>query len=168
MSEFLAECQITVYFLSYCPFLGLSPMKAPQPMMVTPKGPAPTRTSLGPQSAPVPQQMTPMRPQMQPNTPIGFNVNTRQQTPGMQSSFYQSQSAGLMQRPIGMAPQSMPYRRTPYPIINHNQKGVLEKMVDYLVGDGPSSRFAMICRECLMHNGRCFSCNRSKSEITYE
>lgn len=132
---------------------GLSPMKAPQPMMVTPKGPAPMRTSLGPQSAPGQQQMTPMRPQMQPNTPIGFNVNTRQPNPAMQSSFYQAQSAGLMQRPIGMTPQSMPYRRTPYPIINHNQKGVIEKMVDYLVGDGPSSRFAMICRECLMHNG---------------
>lgn len=133
---------------------GLSPIKAPQPMAVTPKGPAPMKTSLGPQSAPAPQQMTPMRQQMQPNTPIGFNVNTRQPNPNMQSSFYQSQSAGLIQRPVGMVQQqSMAYRRTPYPIINHNQKGVIEKMVDYLVGDGPNSRFAMICQGCLMHNG---------------
>lgn len=49
--------------------------------------------------------------------------------------------------------QTMAYRRTPFPIINHNQKGVLEKMVDYLVGDGPVNRFAMICTECFMHNG---------------
>lgn len=45
------------------------------------------------------------------------------------------------------------YRRTPFPIINQSEKGVLEKMVDYLVGDGPTNRFAMICAECCMHNG---------------
>lgn len=135
---------------------GLSPMKGAQPIMTTPKGPAVSmRTSLGPQPASAPQhQGTPMRQQMQSNTPIGFNVNTRQPYPVMPSPFQQSQSAGLIQRPVGMVPQQgMPYRRTPYPVINHSQKGVIEKMVDYLVGDGPSSRFAMICRECLMHNG---------------
>lgn len=135
---------------------GLSPMKGAQPIMTTPKGPAVSmRTSLGPQPASAPQhQGTPMRQQMQSNTPIGFNVNTRQPYPGMPSPFQQSHSAGLIQRPVGMVPQQgMPYRRTPYPVINHSQKGVIEKMVDYLVGDGPSSRFAMICRECLMHNG---------------
>lgn len=124
---------------------GLSPMKAPQPMQMTPKGST--------QSAPG-AQMTPIR--MQLNTPIGLNVSARQQNPAMQGSFYQPNSSGVIQRPMGMAPgsmQSMPYRRTPYPIINHNQKGVIEKMVDYLVGDGPNSRFAMICSQCLMHNG---------------
>lgn len=133
---------------------GLSPMKASQPITTTPKGPV--RTSLAPQSAPAAQQqMTPMRQQMQSNTSIGFNVNTRQPPyQNMPSPFQQSQSSGLIHRPVGMVPQqTMPYRRTPYPVINHSQKGVIEKMVDYLVGDGPSSRFAMICRECLMHNG---------------
>lgn len=129
---------------------GLSPMKEPQPMQMTPKGSTQMRPA---QSAPGPQ-MTPIR--KQPNTPIGFNVSTRHQNPSMHGSVYQPQSAGVIQRPMGMAPgsmQSMPYRRTPYPIINHNQKGVIEKMVDYLVGDGPNSRFAMICSQCLMHNG---------------
>lgn len=121
-------------------------------MQMTPKGPNQMRPA---QSAPGPQ-MTPVRQQL-PNTPIGFNVSTRQPNPAMQGSFYQPQSAGIIQRPMGMAPgsmQTMPYRRTPYPIINHNQKGVIEKMVDYLVGDGPNSRFAMICSQCLMHNGK--------------
>lgn len=130
---------------------GLSPMKAPQPMQMTPKGPTQMRPA---QSAPGPQ-MTPVRQQM-PNTPIGFNVSARQPNPAMQGSFYQPHSAGVVQRPMGMAPgsmQTMPYRRTPFPIINHSQKGVIEKMVDYLVGDGPNSRFAMICSQCLMHNG---------------
>lgn len=125
---------------------GISPMKAPQPMAGTPKGPVPARAAHGPQSAPTQQQMTPMRPQMQPNTPMGVNANMRLPNPNMQTSFHQPQSAGPN-------PQSMPYRRTPYPIINHSEKGVIEKMVDYLVGDGPSSRFAMICQHCLMHNG---------------
>lgn len=58
----------------------------------------------------------------------------------------------------GTGSQRFQYRRlqklpTPYPIINQQEKGVLEKMVDYLIGDGPQNRFAMICRDCLSHNG---------------
>ncbi|KAJ8958773.1 hypothetical protein NQ314_006372 [Rhamnusium bicolor] len=30
---------------------------------------------------------------------------------------------------------------------------VLDKMVDYLVGDGPSNRYALICKKCNCHNG---------------
>lgn len=131
---------------------AMTPMKGPQPMPMTPKGPGPIRPQV-PHSAPGPQQMTPMGPGRQMvATPIGFNM--RQQTPMMQQQLQQQQQSGLIHRPMGMMPQqTMPYRRTPYPIINHNQKGVLEKMVDYLVGDGANSRFAMICKECLMHNG---------------
>lgn len=131
---------------------AMTPMKGPQPMPMTPKGPGPIRPQ-GTHSAPAPQQMTPMGPGRQMvATPIGFNM--RPQTPMMQQQLQQQQQSGLIHRPMGMMPQqTMPYRRTPYPIINHNQKGVLEKMVDYLVGDGANSRFAMICKECLMHNG---------------
>lgn len=132
---------------------AMTPMRGPQPMQMTPKGPGPIRPQV-PHSAPAPQQMTPMGPGRQMvATPVGFNM--RQQTPMTQQQLQQQQQqSGLIHRPVGMIPQqTMPYRRTPYPIINHNQKGVLEKMVDYLVGDGANSRFAMICRECLMHNG---------------
>lgn len=44
-------------------------------------------------------------------------------------------------------------RRTPFPIVNQNEKGVFEKIVDVLIGDGPGDRFAMICKECYAHNG---------------
>lgn len=44
---------------------------------------------------------------------------------------------------------------TPFPIINQNQKGLFEKIVDYLINDGPSSRYGMICKECYGHNGKC-------------
>lgn len=46
-----------------------------------------------------------------------------------------------------------PSQHTPFPIINQNAKTVLEKMVDFLIGDGPSSRYGMICKECHGHNG---------------
>jgi len=44
-------------------------------------------------------------------------------------------------------------KRTPYPIIDNSQKSVVDKMVDYLIGDGPANRFAMICQQCFKHNG---------------
>lgn len=52
---------------------------------------------------------------------------------------------------------------TPFPIINQSQKGLFEKMIDYLINDGPSSRYGMICKKCYGHNGKqcndCFSSN---------
>lgn len=45
-------------------------------------------------------------------------------------------------------------KRTPYPIIDNSQKSVVDKMVDYLIGDGASNRFAMICQQCYKHNGK--------------
>ncbi|KAL1512526.1 hypothetical protein ABEB36_002107 [Hypothenemus hampei] len=32
-------------------------------------------------------------------------------------------------------------------------RSVLDKMVDYLIGDGPSNRYALICKMCSSHNG---------------
>lgn len=33
-------------------------------------------------------------------------------------------------------------------------RSVLDKMVDYLVGDGPGNRYALICKNCSSHNGK--------------
>lgn len=44
-------------------------------------------------------------------------------------------------------------RRTPYPIVDQSSKSVVDKMVDYLIGDGPQNRFAMVCKDCFRHNG---------------
>lgn len=48
------------------------------------------------------------------------------------------------------------HKRTPYPIVDNTQKTVVDKMVDYLIGDGPANRFAMICQQCFKHNGEKF------------
>lgn len=32
-------------------------------------------------------------------------------------------------------------------------RGVMDKLVEFIVGDGPANRFALICRQCSSHNG---------------
>ncbi|XP_037944902.1 endoplasmic reticulum junction formation protein lunapark-B isoform X2 [Teleopsis dalmanni] len=45
------------------------------------------------------------------------------------------------------------FRRTPFPIVNQQNKSAFERVVDLLVGDGPQDRFGMICKKCYAHNG---------------
>ncbi|KXJ23332.1 endoplasmic reticulum junction formation protein lunapark-B [Exaiptasia diaphana] len=33
------------------------------------------------------------------------------------------------------------------------ERSTMDKVVEYLVGDGPSNRYALICKQCLSHNG---------------
>jgi hypothetical protein len=40
----------------------------------------------------------------------------------------------------------------PRPVLPRD-RSYLDKLVEYLVGDGPSSRYALICKNCESHNG---------------
>lgn len=40
----------------------------------------------------------------------------------------------------------------PRPVLPR-ERSVLDRFVDYIVGDGPSNRYALICRQCQSHNG---------------
>lgn len=33
------------------------------------------------------------------------------------------------------------------------ERGTMDRMMDYLVGDGPENRYALICSSCSSHNG---------------
>ncbi|XP_059470016.1 endoplasmic reticulum junction formation protein lunapark-B isoform X2 [Neocloeon triangulifer] len=55
----------------------------------------------------------------------------------------------LPQRPAGAMPAGPPMAR---PILPRD-RGVMDKLVEFIVGDGPSNRFALICRQCASHNG---------------
>ncbi|XP_078048079.1 zinc-ribbon metal-binding protein lunapark isoform X3 [Augochlora pura] len=71
--------------------------------------------------------------------------------------------------PVGMAPiQATPIGfqsnvrpvipvmgyRTPLPRpILARERSYLERLIDYIVGDGPSNRYALVCRQCYSHNG---------------
>ncbi|XP_067212278.1 endoplasmic reticulum junction formation protein lunapark-B isoform X2 [Linepithema humile] len=50
-------------------------------------------------------------------------------------------------------PASIGFRSPlPRPVLPH-QRTVIDRLVDYLVGDGPANRYALICRQCESHNG---------------
>ena len=40
----------------------------------------------------------------------------------------------------------------PRPILPR-ERGVVDRLLEYLVGDGPQNRYALICRNCYSHNG---------------
>eukprot|EP00092_Neocalanus_flemingeri_P095252 GFUD01121180.1.p1 GENE.GFUD01121180.1~~GFUD01121180.1.p1 ORF type:complete len:424 (-),score=140.10 GFUD01121180.1:42-1313(-) len=48
--------------------------------------------------------------------------------------------------------RSAPRPPLPRPVLPR-ARGYLAKCVEFLVGDGPSNRFALICRQCQSHNG---------------
>ncbi|XP_050482825.1 endoplasmic reticulum junction formation protein lunapark-A-like isoform X1 [Bombus huntii] len=56
----------------------------------------------------------------------------------------------------GIRPVNTPIRdyRTPLPRpVLPRQRTYLDRLIDYLVGDGPSNRYALVCRNCESHNG---------------
>ena len=48
--------------------------------------------------------------------------------------------------------RSVPGPPLPRPVLPR-ERGYLDKFVEFLVGDGPSNRYALICRQCESHNG---------------
>uniref|UniRef100_A0A2I3MXY0 Endoplasmic reticulum junction formation protein lunapark n=1 Tax=Papio anubis TaxID=9555 RepID=A0A2I3MXY0_PAPAN len=56
-----------------------------------------------------------------------------------------SQSAGI----TGLHPPGPPLARPILP----RERGALDRIVEYLVGDGPQNRYALICQQCFSHNG---------------
>lgn len=44
-------------------------------------------------------------------------------------------------------------RRTPFPVIDESSRSALDRIVDFIVGDGPQNRVGMICKQCHRHNG---------------
>ncbi|XP_034430516.1 endoplasmic reticulum junction formation protein lunapark-A [Hippoglossus hippoglossus] len=64
----------------------------------------------------------------------------------------------LMRRPVtpgtpvpgvGMHPPGPPLARPVLP----RDRGAMDRVIEYLVGDGPQNRYALICQQCLSHNG---------------
>ena len=82
---------------------------------------------------------------------VNSNISSLQQRLVLSTPVNQNRSIMTSSEPSALAVRSN--NRTPYPIIDPSSKGVVDKMVDYLIGDGPANRFAMICQECYKHNG---------------
>ncbi|XP_071387970.1 endoplasmic reticulum junction formation protein lunapark-A [Centroberyx affinis] len=50
---------------------------------------------------------------------------------------------------VGMHPPGPPLARPVLP----RERGAVDRVIEYLVGDGPQNRYALICQQCLSHNG---------------
>ncbi|KAG7227598.1 hypothetical protein INR49_005413 [Caranx melampygus] len=50
---------------------------------------------------------------------------------------------------VGMHPPGPPLARPVFP----RERGAMDRVIEYLVGDGPQNRYALICQQCLSHNG---------------
>ncbi|XP_069009950.1 endoplasmic reticulum junction formation protein lunapark-A [Embiotoca jacksoni] len=50
---------------------------------------------------------------------------------------------------VGMHPPGPPLARPVFP----RERGAVDRVVEYLVGDGPQNRYALVCQQCLSHNG---------------
>lgn len=49
----------------------------------------------------------------------------------------------------GMRPPGPPLARPILP----RERGAVDRVIEYLVGDGPQNRYALICQQCFSHNG---------------
>lgn len=65
-------------------------------------------------------------------------------TAGFHSPMRQPLSPGM-----GMHPPGPPLARPILP----RERGAVDRVIEYLVGDGPQNRYALICQQCLSHNG---------------
>ena len=61
----------------------------------------------------------------------------------------------IARRPASNTPivtRTPPGPPLPRPVLPR-ERGYMDRVVEYLVGDGPSNRYALICKQCQSHNG---------------
>ncbi|KAM9345401.1 endoplasmic reticulum junction formation protein lunapark-B-like [Symphorus nematophorus] len=112
------------------------PMGTPVPMAMTPAG---ARTPMGPGGTPV--EHVPL------SAPGG---------PPERSALSPSVLQGAVPRTpcspipgVGLHPPGPPLARPILP----KDRGAMDRVIEYLVGDGPQNRYALICQQCFSHNG---------------
>nr|XP_034990745.1 endoplasmic reticulum junction formation protein lunapark isoform X1 [Zootoca vivipara]XP_034990754.1 endoplasmic reticulum junction formation protein lunapark isoform X1 [Zootoca vivipara] len=114
---------------------NVSPLTPASPKQGSPKGPSPAPPTPGlqreisaPGGPPERSITSPLQPNVLPRHP-GSRATS---VPGM-----------------GLHPPGPPLARPILP----RERGALDRVVEYLVGDGPQNRYALICQQCSSHNG---------------
>ncbi|XP_071444365.1 endoplasmic reticulum junction formation protein lunapark-B isoform X2 [Hetaerina americana] len=127
------------------------PQNVPRtPGYVTPEG-LRRRVVPGSQSIqPTPVQAGPRPPMGQRISPPGVGAGRGAPRTPMPPGFppfngQQGFARGVMMR--GPPGPPMPRPIPPY------ERSFMDRMVEYLVGDGPNNRYALICQQCESHNG---------------
>jgi len=78
--------------------------------------------------------------------PIPVNISNQMRLPPQPQNAHQSP------RLLVANFNQPPTRPLPRPILPR-ERGIVDRMMDFLVGDGPHQRYALICRHCSSHNG---------------
>lgn len=110
----------------------------------------------------LPEALTPARHVKPLVPPTTVNAGLRQRaispkpqvfpTPMRPRPAPQSSTAVTARMPSGQVPPMLLMPRTILP----KERSTFDRMVDYLVGDGPSNRYALICNNCYGHNGMAY------------
>lgn len=106
--------------------------------------PSPVSSSQGPPQGPV--SPGPPKDSSAPGGPP-----ERTATPALSSSVLPRRLGSPATSVPGMGhhPPGPPLARPILP----RERGALDRIVEYLVGDGPQNRYALICQQCFSHNG---------------
>jgi len=149
---------------------GETPMKQTPKVVTNSDGQALRRRPVGPPEA---------TPQVQVVKPLHASVNgyptsstptvrmpaMHMRTPQQQQQQQQQQPQQQQQQQQQQHPQQMQQQqgggavRRPVPIapILPRERSAFDKLADYLIGDGPNNRYALICKQCFGHNGMVLS-----------
>ncbi|XP_056904369.1 endoplasmic reticulum junction formation protein lunapark-B isoform X4 [Takifugu flavidus] len=99
-------------------------------------------------------EATPVRPQMTPGAgqervPLSAPGGPPERS-GLAASVQMTpRSLGSPVPGVGMHPPGPPLARPVLP----KDRGAVDRVIEYLVGDGPQNRYALICQQCFSHNG---------------
>ncbi|NXO08051.1 LNP protein, partial [Oriolus oriolus] len=98
-----------------------------------------------------PKSPLPASPNLQRETPALSGLPERIAVPSLQSNVLPRRpgSPATSVPGMGLHPPGPPLARPVLP----RERGVVDRVIEYLVGDGPQNRYALICQQCFSHNG---------------
>ncbi|NXF31985.1 LNP protein, partial [Nyctibius bracteatus] len=108
--------------------------------------PLPATPKQGSPKSLVPSSPNPQRDTSPPGAPLERTV-----VPSLQSNVLPRRpgSPSTSVPGMGLHPPGPPLARPILP----RERGVVDRVIEYLVGDGPQNRYALICQQCFSHNG---------------
>ncbi|NWZ64587.1 LNP protein, partial [Acrocephalus arundinaceus] len=98
-----------------------------------------------------PKSPLPASPNVQREAPALSGLPERTAVPSLQSNVLSRHpgSPATSVPGMGLHPPGPPLARPVLP----RERGVVDRVIEYLVGDGPQNRYALICQQCFSHNG---------------
>ncbi|XP_041329310.1 endoplasmic reticulum junction formation protein lunapark isoform X1 [Pyrgilauda ruficollis] len=98
-----------------------------------------------------PKSPLPAPPNLQREGPAPSGLPERAAVPSLQSTVLPRRpgSPATSVPGMGLHPPGPPLARPVLP----RERGVVDRVIEYLVGDGPQNRYALICQQCFSHNG---------------